>query len=186
MAELTIRPCDPERDMQRLMSLDVTYLSHGCLLVEEFQQGLALVEQSWGAPHSLTFPIDLATPKGKVSWVAEFNERLVGLISVEFQEWNRRLSIWDFYVDAAKRKQGIGRRLIQVAVDYGTTAGAKVAWAETSNCNLPGIEAYKRLGFHVCGFDASLYCGALAKGQFAVFLARELTPDTRLALRSES
>ena len=45
---------------------------------------------------------------------------------------------------------------------------------ETSNLNLPGVRAYERLGFQVCGLDTSLYDGTPSEGEVALFLSRSL------------
>ena len=60
------------------------------------------------------------------------------------------------------------------ALEAGRRSGALAAWVETSNVNAPGIEAYRRLGFSICGFDLTLYAGTASEGQFAIFMARPL------------
>jgi GNAT superfamily N-acetyltransferase len=97
-----------------------------------------------------------------------------GFIAVAFEEWNRRMSIWHFYVDRPLRGRGGGRALLQPALEWGRAAGAKTAWVETTNLNHPGIEAYRRLGFELCGFDSSLYRGTETSDEIAVFLARAI------------
>jgi ribosomal protein S18 acetylase RimI-like enzyme len=54
--------------------------------------------------------------------------------------------------------------------------GAINLWLETSNLNVPGIRAYRRLGFELCGADATLYLGTPAASEQALFFARPLTP----------
>lgn len=181
--QVHIRRCDPRRDAQELLALDFTYLSPGYLAAFNEGDGLRLRRHSWPEPRRLSFPFKLDDiQQQQPAWVAVRGERVVGFVSVELSIWNRRLIIWHFYVDNPARQQGVGRRLMQVALEYGVAIGAKVAWAETSNCNLPGIGAYIQLGFRLCGCDASLYCDTLAEGQVAIFMARVLAPDTHLAL----
>jgi ribosomal protein S18 acetylase RimI-like enzyme len=77
-------------------------------------------------------------------------------------------------VDAARRRRGIGRQLLETALAPAREAGARTAWVETSNLNLPGVRAYERLGFQLCGLDTSLYVGTAAEGEVALFLSRTL------------
>ena len=46
--------------------------------------------------------------------------------------------------------------------------------AGTTNLNLPGVQAYERLGFHLCGLDTSLYDATPSEGEVALFLCRSL------------
>ncbi|AUX42269.1 uncharacterized protein SOCE26_036990 [Sorangium cellulosum] len=87
------------------------------------------------------------------------------------EEWNRRMSIWHFYIDLPYRGRGGGRELMRAGIEWGRRAGAKMAWIETTHLNDPGIQAYRRLGFEICGFDASLYRGTPAEGEIAVYMA---------------
>jgi hypothetical protein len=61
----------------------------------------------------------------------------------------------------------------------GREASAVTAWAETSNVNHPGVEAYRRLGFSLCGCDATLYRGTPSEEEFALYLARPIEEDVR-------
>jgi hypothetical protein len=60
------------------------------------------------------------------------------------------------------------------AIESGRMAGARTAWVETSNLNHPGILAYQRLGYSLCGFDLTLYQGTPSEGEFAIYLARPI------------
>lgn len=94
-----------------------------------------------------------------------------------------RLVIHHLYVAPEVRRHGTGRALLEHALDRGRARGAPVAWLETSNLNHPGIQAYRRFGFDVCGLDTSLYVGTPAEGEFALFLWRPL-PTTAPARSS--
>ncbi|MGC8488463.1 MAG: hypothetical protein ACP5QO_09645 [Clostridia bacterium] len=48
-------------------------------------------------------------------------------------------------------------------------------WLEVSNLNVPAINAYEALGFTVVGLDTSLYRGTRARGEVALFMARDLS-----------
>jgi ribosomal protein S18 acetylase RimI-like enzyme len=85
------------------------------------------------------------------------DERICGFIAAGYHPWNRRLTIWHLYVDNAHRKKGIARLLVIRANDYGVSRGALNLWLETSSLNVPGVQAYRRLGFELCGLDTTLY-----------------------------
>jgi ribosomal protein S18 acetylase RimI-like enzyme len=64
---------------------------------------------------------------------------------------------------------------MDAAVDWARGAGALTVWIETSHVNHPGIAAYRRLGFDICGFDTTLYRGTPAEDETALYMARLLT-----------
>lgn len=106
------------------------------------------------------------------AWVAAAGAQVVGFAAVEFQRWNRRLALWHFYVDAGRRGQGLGRRLMDPVLVHARTVGARHVWLETSNQNPPGVAAYQALGFSLTGLDLTLYDGTPSEGEFALFLSR--------------
>jgi hypothetical protein len=57
---------------------------------------------------------------------------------------------------------------------YGREVGASHVWLETSNVNVPGVTAYNRLGYTLCGADR-LYYGAYMPGETAIYLAKMLS-----------
>jgi ribosomal protein S18 acetylase RimI-like enzyme len=125
-------------------------------------------------PRVKRFPLDLDADPWEEAWVAEDEGGVRGFIATAFGEWNRRLTIWHFYVDLGQRGRGIGRRLMAHALAEGRRRGAATAWAETSNRNFLGVQLYRRLGYELCGFDLSLYRGTPAEGEFALFLSRPI------------
>ena len=46
-------------------------------------------------------------------------------------------------------------------------------WLETSNVNVPGVAAYERLGYTLCGADRLFY-GPYMRGETAIYLAKML------------
>jgi hypothetical protein len=68
---------------------------------------------------------------------------------------------------------------MHAALEWGRRAGARTAGIETTHLNLPGIDAYHRMGFEICGFDTSLYRETPAEGEIAIYMARPLEAMTR-------
>jgi ribosomal protein S18 acetylase RimI-like enzyme len=122
-----------------------------------------------------SFPLDLDSQREwESTWLALDRGRPVGVAATEYQNWNRRVVIWHLYVNPDQRRRGIGRRLLETALAAAHEAGARTAWLETSSLNLPGVRAYERLGFRLCGLDTSLYDATPAEGEVALFLCRKL------------
>jgi len=121
-------------------------------------------------------------------WLAEVGQKATGFIATAYEPWNRRTVIWHFYVSPEYRRRGLGRRLLDVALSDGVSRGAVSAWLETSNLNVPGIDAYRRFGFELCGVDVSLYEGTEAEGEVALFLRLRLSgiQSARTRMRDET
>ena len=169
----TIRAIDRQADAAAIHGLDTSYTTDA--LYEVTADGDSLRLRSVGtASRKGQFPINLDQPPWDQGFVAVADGAVRGFIATRFEAWNRRLTIWHFYVDAAYRGRGIGRSLMEQAIEAGQQLGAGAAWVETSNVNVPGIDAYRRLGFSICGFDLTLYDGTPSAGQFAIFMARPL------------
>ena len=171
--KLAIREINRVRDAN-LNDLDTSFTSDFVYSAVSGKESLELRLASKASPIQKRFPIDLDKSSWNHGFVAEQDGKLCGFIATRYESWNRRLAIVHFYVDLAHRRQGIGRRLMQRAIESGKTTGAQTAWVETSNLNHPGILAYQHLGFALCGFDLTLYQGTPSEGEFAVYLARPI------------
>jgi ribosomal protein S18 acetylase RimI-like enzyme len=164
---------DIVRDTSAIARLDASFTTQHIFTVEATGAGISLKSVPLEKPVEKCFPI--AIEEGRTGWVVTDNDAILGFIATAIEEWNKRLVIWHFYVDRQHRRRGLGRLLVQQAIDYGRRAGATNIWAETSNLNYPGILAYRRLGFEICGFDLTLYKNTPAEGEFAVFLGHSVT-----------
>ena len=81
--------------------------------------------------------------------------------------------LWFLYIAPAMRRHGLGRALLARAEDHGRALGATHVWLETSNVNAPGVAAYERLGYALCGADTRYY-GAYMPDETAIYLAKPL------------
>jgi ribosomal protein S18 acetylase RimI-like enzyme len=73
--------------------------------------------------------------------------------------WNGYAYIDDFAVDARHRRQGIGRALMQRAIEWARDKGFPGMMLETQNNNLAACRLYESCGFELGGFDVYLYKG---------------------------
>ena len=109
------------------------------------------------------------------SFGAYQEERLVGLLLASVQTWNRTLWVWEFHVEPAAQRQGLGRALLAAAAAKATVAGLRTLLCETQNTNLPGLRAYQRLGFQMDALDLSYYTNHDADdGEVAIFMKYHL------------
>jgi ribosomal protein S18 acetylase RimI-like enzyme len=108
-----------------------------------------------------------------VGFVAE-DPKICGFAAVEFEAWHARLVLWHLYIAPERRREGIGRALLERVEAYGQELGARRVWLETSNVNVPGIAAYQRLGYSLCGVDTTEYDTLEYEAEAAVYLAKRL------------
>jgi streptothricin acetyltransferase len=73
--------------------------------------------------------------------------------------WNGYAYIDDFAVDARHRRHGIGRALMQRAMEWAKDKGFPGIMLETQNNNVAACRLYESCGFELGGFDAYLYKG---------------------------
>jgi len=100
---------------------------------------------------------------------------LVGLILAEAREWNRSLWVWEFHVTETHRNKGIGKQLMEQAVESAKRANLRTIVCETQNTNANAIHVYRKLGFRVEGIDISYYTNDdHPDGEVAVFMKRRL------------
>ena len=102
-------------------------------------------------------------------------DELAGVLLAEPREWNKSLWVWEFHVREALRGKGIGRQLMETAVQKATAAGLRTIVCETQNTNATAVNIYRRLGFSVEAVDISYYSNNdYPDGDVAVFMKRRL------------
>jgi len=94
------------------------------------------------------------------AWLAYVDGRLAGQILVH-EHWNRLAIVWDIAVDPPFRCQGVGRRLIEQAIQWAGARGLPGVMLETQNINVPACRLYESCSFVLGGFDACLYRGIM-------------------------
>ena len=170
-----IRPAVLPADAAGIAAIDTSVQTTNVLAASAGSQGIVLR----ATPRTVTKRFSLddledAERPWTNSWVAVDDAQIVGFAASGFQAWNRRLVLWHFYVDAARRGQGLGRGLMDVVLDEARAREARHVWLETSNHNPPGVLAYQALGFTLSGLDLTLYDGTPSEGEFALFLSRSV------------
>jgi ribosomal protein S18 acetylase RimI-like enzyme len=90
-------------------------------------------------------------------FTAVLDNKQVGWIELGFDKWNNRMRVWEFLVEEAYRKRGIGTLLMNHAVRVAKDKGARMLVLETQTNNASAIEFYLSLGFDLIGLDITAY-----------------------------
>lgn len=83
--------------------------------------------------------------------------KLVAVLEISPESWNRRLHILNLWVDGANRRHGLGRKLMDYAKAVMAERGYRAIILETQSCNANAITFYFSQGFVLAGFDAYAY-----------------------------
>ena len=75
------------------------------------------------------------------------------------KNWNNYAYVEDIRVDRDFRRLGIGRKLLEKAVDWANGKGLAGVMLETQNNNAGACELYRKCGFKLGGVDRLLYKG---------------------------
>jgi ribosomal protein S18 acetylase RimI-like enzyme len=102
----------------------------------------------------------------------EGGERLVGLLDVEYTDWNNAVTLHNLYVDREFRGDGLGRRFWALLVRFAKDCGARAIRVETQTNNVPALRFYLAMGCRLSGIDDALYDEQLH--EVAVFLEYRL------------
>lgn len=170
-----IRPLDRARDQAGVAAIDTSFETTSVFDVVTGPRTIELVERPLPAPLTKRYAIgEVFAPWATwdTGWVAD-DDGVRGFATVGHEPWHQRLVLWFLYVAPAWRRRGVGRALLAEVEAHGRRVGADHVWLETSSANVPGVAAYARLGYELCGADRRYY-GAYMPGEAAIYLARSL------------
>ncbi|MEU3350929.1 GNAT family N-acetyltransferase [Streptomyces sp. NPDC037389] len=163
-------------ELARVDALDNSFTTDSIIVVTASDDGFRLRTVRVSPPLRKVYPDDEdEDDRPRETVVAQDGAELCGAITFAYEAWNRRLFIADVRVAPSRRGQGIGRGLMDRALARGREQGARTAWLEVTSVNAPAIQAYRRMGFAVCGLDTTLYRGTAAEGETALFMSRALS-----------
>ena len=174
--QMTIRELDRTRDRRGVEAIDTTFETSSVFEVVATARSIALVERPLEQPLAKRYSIaEVFAPwaRWQVGWVAEEDGGIRGFATAAYEAWHERVVLWFLYVAPEWRRRGVGRRLLERVETWGVERGATHVWLETSNVNVPGVAAYERLGYTLCGAD-QLYYGSYMPGETAIYLAKSL------------
>lgn len=173
------RTACPE-DAQAIEALDGSFTTDTVFQVTVTDDGFSLREIAVDPPLTKVFPEDEydgedgddADDGDSRTFVAHGAAGdLAGFVAVSYSGWNRRLTIEDIEVAPEHRGRGVGRALMELAVEFARERGAGHLWLEVTTVNAPAIHAYRRMGFAFCGLDITLYDGTPSEGEQALYMS---------------
>lgn len=85
------------------------------------------------------------------------NNQLVGFALIGYYGWNQSMWIENIRVAESYHGNGIGKKLIEKAIERSSLKGARILGLETQSTNYPAIEFYKKCGFEISGVDFARY-----------------------------
>ena len=171
-----IRKLHRQKDRAAVEAIDTGFETDVIFDVVTRERSIALEERPLPQPITKRYSIDevfASWATWQHGWVAEVDGVIRGFATVEHEPWHARLVLWFLYIDPAFRRRGVGRALLAEVERHGREVGAHQVWLETSNVNVPGVRAYERLGYVLCGVD-SLYYGPYMPGESALYLAKSI------------
>ncbi len=171
----TIRELDRKKDRKAVEAIDTAFETTSVFELVTSERRIELVERTLEAPIVKRYYIDEVFAEWaswEVGWVAD-EDGVRGFAAVEYESWNGRLNLWFLYIAPEWRRRGVGRALIERVEAHGRKVGASHVWLETSSSNVPGVRAYERLGFSLCGADRTYY-ERYMPGETAIFLTKML------------
>jgi ribosomal protein S18 acetylase RimI-like enzyme len=173
---IEVRPLDKRRDRKGVEAIDTAFDTTTVYDVVTTARAIELRERTLDAPMTKRYSIGevfAQWARWDHGWVATVDGDIRGFATVEHEAWHQRLTLWFLYIAPAYRRRGVGRALLAQVEAHGRDVGATHVWLETSNVNVPGVAAYERLGYGLCGADR-LYYGRYMPGETAIYLAKNL------------
>lgn len=172
-----IRVVDRQRDRRAISAIDTSFETSSVFDVVVSERALQLVERPLPTPITKRYPMGdafAAWSTWDTGFCAEDLAGVYGFVAVEYEAWHARLVLWHLYVDRARRREGIGRALLERVEAHGKSLGAERVWLETTSVNVPGIAAYARLGYELVGLDTTVYDTLPYADEAALYLAKRL------------
>jgi GNAT superfamily N-acetyltransferase len=171
----TIRELDRAKDRRAVEAIDTSFETRSVFDVVMTSRRIELIERPLEQPRVKAYSIDEVFERWARwdrGWVAD-DDGVRGFATAGYEAWHTRLVLWFIYIQPAWRRRGVGRALLEHAEAYGREIGASHVWIETSNINVPGVAAYERLGYALCGADRLFY-GSYMPDETAIYLAKML------------
>jgi ribosomal protein S18 acetylase RimI-like enzyme len=175
LAVIRCRPLELPVDRDRVARMNTTITFESIWLVDAHPTGFALSLRSLASPRDKHYQVAADELAGATcALVAESNDVVAGVASLDFHPWNRRAVLSHLYVDRDARCIGIGTTLLAELEQRARGLGARHMWVETQNINTVAVAFYQRCGFTLCGLDVAMYDPELVRDEAALFFVKPL------------
>ena len=168
-----------ERDQWKNYELKFSYDTDGYYSFKVYDWDFQLIFHPYETVINKTFTSHLFEEwwEAPMAFGAFDNNNLTGVVECFLESWSNRLRITNLLVFEDFRNQGIGKLLIDKALEMALNNNARMVALETQSCNRKAIDFYIRMGFLPIGFD--LYCYTNHdpdKTEVRLEMARRLVP----------
>lgn len=150
-----VRELDKKSDRRAIEAIDTAFDTDTIFELALRERSIELVERELATPLTKRYSIrEVFAPwaRWQRGWVID-DGAVRGFAAVEHEPWHERIVLWFLYIDLGFRRHGFGRALLEQVEAYGRDVEATHVWLETSNVNVPGVRAYERLGYTLCGAE---------------------------------
>lgn len=178
---MIIREIRREIDSKRLSDFDASFSTDRIYRIAVNEMSVEIKEEKLAAPFQKTYPFDFIKndiDEADYAVVAEIEETIAGFATVKYEAWNNRAVLTGIFVAPESKGKGVGRALVDVAIDFAKTKSARCLFVETQNVNYPAIQFYRKVGFEFCGFDSALYNPTeISSGEIAFYFCKILSNE---------
>ncbi len=109
----------------------------------------------FNSPWSLQMIEDTYSTNNFVGYVCEEDGEIIGYIGLIFDNWDG--SILNIAVDSEYRKNGIGTKLMELAIEFLKGRDIENLYLEVAKSNLNAQSLYTKLGFQAVGIRKKYY-----------------------------
>jgi GNAT superfamily N-acetyltransferase len=173
-----IREIQRDVDVRQLTDFDASFLTERIYRVSVNEMSVEIKEEELNFPLSKNYSFDFIKEdiaEADFAVVAEIEGVIVGFATVIYKEWNNRAILTGLFVLPKIKRKGVGRTLVEAAIDYAKAKSARCLFVETQNINYPAIRFYRKMKFEFCGFDTALYNPAdVYSGEIAFYFCKNL------------
>ena len=85
------------------------------------------------------------------------DNKLLAAIEICPESWTNRLIITELFVDEKLRRQGYGKKLLDIAKKITVEKNYRTLILETQSSNINAVDFYLHAGFTLIGFDSCCY-----------------------------
>jgi ribosomal protein S18 acetylase RimI-like enzyme len=163
-------------DLRQVLALDTSFPVDEVYCIARDGDSFVVASERLSVPSKKAYDLGQEVPAAEwdEAHVAVHQGELVGFTATHFAAWHRRQGIQHLYVSPGWRRRGVGRALVDTVRATAIKNGASHLWLETSNVNAEAVNAYKRMGFTLCGLDLSFYKGTPEHGEVGLLMSQDL------------
>ncbi|MEO8328669.1 MAG: GNAT family N-acetyltransferase [Candidatus Nanopelagicales bacterium] len=163
-------------DMEQVLRLETSFTTNEVYRVKRDGDSFLIAPERVSESRLKVFDLreELIAADWDEAYVAVRPDGVVGFTATKFVAWHRRQGLQHLYVSPDWRRRGVGAALLSAVKARAVQNGASHVWLETTNVNVPGVLAYRRMGFELCGLDVSFYRGTPEDGEVGLLMSLDL------------